>query len=225
MLADKATGKGLTLLTEADDGLPEVLSGDPLRISQILLNYVNNAIKFSETGTIRVRLRTERGKGGVILLCGEVADQGIGIAPDRMEQLFQPFQQLDASISRRYGGTGLGLAICKELAEKMGGGVGVRSRPGEGSRFWFCVRVEPVAPGVRPLPLSEPAAVEPSWDSLAGRRVLLVEDDPLNQLIGRELLETAGMQVDLAEDGEQAVAKLEQAADGTYAVVLMDMRK
>ena len=223
MLADKATGKGLTLLTEADDGLPEVLSGDPLRISQILLNYVNNAIKFSETGTIRVRLRTERGKGGVILLCGEVADQGIGIAPDRMEQLFQPFQQLDASISRRYGGTGLGLAICKELAEKMGGGVGVRSRPGEGSRFWFRVRVEPVAPGVRPLPLSEPAAVEPSWDSLAGRRVLLVEDDPLNQLIGRELLETAGMQVDLAEDGEQAVAKLEQAADGTYAVVLMDM--
>jgi len=225
MLEDKAVAKGLTLVTEADPGLPAVLSGDPLRISQIALNYVNNAIKFSEIGTIRVCLRLERGKAGLLFLVGEVSDQGIGIPEERLDQLFKPFQQLDASISRRYGGTGLGLAICKELAEKMGGGVGVRSRAGAGSQFWFRVRVEPAAPGAVPQPLTVPAAATPSWDweSLVGRRVLLVEDDALNQLIGRELLETAGMEVDMAEDGEQAIARLEAAADGTYAAVLMDM--
>jgi signal transduction histidine kinase/DNA-binding NarL/FixJ family response regulator len=222
MLEAKAAAKGLHLVMEAADDLPGVLRGDPLRLRQILLNFVNNAIKFSETGTIHVRLGPGTGPDGALFLQGEVADEGIGIDPDQADRLFSPFTQGDASFSRRFGGTGLGLAISKSLAELMGGQVGLRPRPGGGSLFWFTARVEEADP--TSLPPVVPADAEtPAWTSLADRRVLLVDDNELNRLVSRELLETVGLVVDVAEDGAQAVTRLEQAEDGAYDLVLMDM--
>ncbi|MFT4243673.1 MAG: response regulator, partial [Acidovorax sp.] len=221
MLVDKAAEKGLALRLEAQDPMP-VLLGDPLRISQILLNYANNAIKFSDHGAVVLRLRLEREAPGQRYLVGEVQDEGIGMTEEQMQALFQPFQQADSSITRRFGGTGLGLAISRSLADLMGGGVGVRSQPGQGSTFWFRVRVQEAAPGVLPAALLH-AADPPSPGALQGLRALLVDDNELNRLVASELLQDAGIQVDQAHDGRHAIELLEQASDGTYDVVLMDM--
>ncbi|MFT3721362.1 response regulator [Pseudorhodoferax sp.] len=223
MLMEKAAGKGLALRLETEDPMP-VLLGDPLRISQILLNYANNAIKFSDHGTVTVRLRLARedAEGGERLsLVGEVQDEGIGMTEAQAAALFQPFQQADSSITRRFGGTGLGLAISRSLAELMGGGVGVRSRLGEGSTFWFRVRVLEAGDGAVPATLRPTDA--PSPGALRGLRALLVDDNELNRLVASELLQDAGIQVDQAYDGRHAIELLEQASDGTYDVVLMDM--
>jgi signal transduction histidine kinase/DNA-binding NarL/FixJ family response regulator len=223
MLGAKAAAKGLCLDIEAGDDLPELVSGDPLRIRQILLNFVTNAIKFSDTGTIQVRLRPTRRNDGALGLHGEVEDTGIGVDPAQAKQLFTPFTQADASISRRFGGTGLGLAISKSLAERMGGAVGLASTPGKGSRFWFQVPVEAADPASQTSSLFPSPAEEPVWERLEGRRVLLVDDNELNRLVSRELLETVGLAVETAEDGAQAIERLTQAPDGTYDLVLMDM--
>ncbi len=218
MFEERAVGKGLALRVEAVDDLP-LLIGDPLRISQILINYVNNALKFSDRGQVTLRLRLERGEE--LFLHGEVEDQGIGLSEQETRSLFQPFQQADASITRRFGGTGLGLAISRSLAELMGGGVGVRSRPGEGSVFWFRIRVaEALGAQAQVVPVAYPRV---SAKALDGLRLLLVDDNELNRLVANELLKDAGMQVDQAEDGRHAIDLLEQAHDGTYDAVLMDL--
>ncbi|MDG9931206.1 MULTISPECIES: response regulator [unclassified Pseudomonas] len=219
MFEERSASKGLELRIEAPDELP-LLVGDPLRVSQILINYVNNALKFSDRGRVTLRLRLEREDG--LVLHGEVEDQGIGLSEQETRSLFQPFQQADASITRRFGGTGLGLAISRSLAELMGGGVGVRSRSGEGSVFWFRIRVAEAALGeqARNLPVAYPRV---SAKALNGLRLLLVDDNELNRLVANELLKEAGMQVDQAEDGRHAIDLLEQAHDGTYDAVLMDL--
>ncbi|VUZ25463.1 Sensor histidine kinase RcsC [uncultured Comamonas sp.] len=219
LLAGKAAAKSLILLTETHVQ-PPVLLGDPLRLRQILFNFASNAIKFSERGTVHLRLGLEQA-GGQCWLLGEVSDQGIGLSPAQIEGLFQPFQQADASISRRYGGTGLGLAISHSLAQLLGGTLGVRSQSGVGSTFWVRVPVQEAQAGAVPVPTR--AASTPSPDALQGLRVLLVDDNELNRLVGSELLADAGVQCAEACDGQQAVQMLEQAADGTYDVVLMDM--
>ncbi len=219
MLAEKAAEKGLRLRVEMADDLP-VLLGDPLRISQILLNYANNAIKFSAKGEIVLRLALQR-DGSQSSLYGEVEDHGIGMSEDQVLALFEPFHQADASITRRYGGTGLGLAISRSLAKLLGGSVGVESTPGAGSTFWFRVRVNVAENLAAPLP--QAAAWRPSPNVLHGLRVLLVDDNELNRLVASELLEEAGITVDQAHDGRHAIARLQQAADGYYDAVLMDM--
>ena len=220
LLMDKAGEKGLSLQAEANPDLP-VLLGDPLRIRQILFNFASNAIKFSERGVVQLRLWLEQERGQSFL-CAEVSDQGIGLNAEEIAGLFQPFQQADATISRRYGGTGLGLAISRSLAELLGGSVGVRSQPGAGSTFWLRVAVQPAPPGA--VPVAADAAIEPvSTAPLRGLRALLVDDNDLNRLVGCELLADAGIRCDEAEDGQQAIDLLAQAADGTYGVVLMDM--
>ncbi|AXS78766.1 cache domain-containing protein [Dechloromonas sp. HYN0024] len=224
MLSERAVAKGLQLDSEMDPALPPMVHGDALRLEQCLLNYLGNAIKFSQQGRIVVRTSVVADDGEAVLLRFAVVDQGLGIGPEQCDRLFSPFTQADATMTRRFGGTGLGLAITRQLANMMGGEVGVDSAPGVGSTFWLTARFPKVA-NVEALAVpGKASAVLPEVQieqKFAGTRVLLVEDDPVSREVALELLNMAGLQVDLAENGEQAVAAV-RAVD--YAVVLMDMQ-
>lgn len=224
LYCDRASDRGLRLSVDVASEVPALLRGDPHRITQILVNYVNNAIKFTEAGAVAIHVRmAQQDSDGVLLHCA-VHDTGIGLTRAQQAGLFQAFHQADASITRRFGGTGLGLAISRELAELMGGEVGVDSTPGAGSTFWFTARVQrgEVATGdARRAPGSGPVL---DTTPLHGLRVLLVDDNELNRTVARSLLESGGMLVDTADHGAQAIDLLEGAADGHYACVLMDMQ-
>ena len=212
-----------TLRLHSDlDAFPGNLLGDAPRLQQALLNYVGNAVKFTERGSVTVRARLLREDGGDALVRFEVADTGVGIEPDVLPRLFTSFEQGDRSLTRAAGGTGLGLAITRKLAELMGGEAGVESQPGVGSLFWFTARCRKAADAeVEPAkPIVRDAAAALRRDH-AGARVLLAEDNEINREVAVAILEHAGLAVDTAEDGEQAVAK---AAAGAYALVLMDMQ-
>jgi len=232
LLGHWAAGKGLKLRVDIDPELAaQTLRGDPLRLGQILNNLVGNAIKFSERGEVVVRLRSAEETTDALLLRGEVSDQGIGIAAEDQRRLFVAFEQADGSMTRKYGGTGLGLAICKRLAHLMGGDIGVDSRPGEGSTFWFTLRfgketmLAPISSPSPPVEDKVAIVTVPPEVRLrrthAGARVLLVEDEPVCREVARDLLVDAGLAVDEAQDGEQAVAL---AAMQAYALILMDMQ-
>ena len=221
MLATEARTKGLTIELEPTQDLP-VLLGDPMRISQILLNYTSNAIKFSTRGTITLQLSLQQDDEGHTFLCGSVSDQGIGLSQQQLGQLFRPFQQADNSISRRFGGTGLGLAIALNLAELMHGNAGAESEPGKGSRFWFRVRVEIARPGVKPSETAPPKPPQVA-PALAGMRILVVDDNDLNRLVASEFLKEAGVQVDEASSGYAAIQALTQDQHPNYHAVLMDL--
>ncbi len=220
LVGEKCAAKGLELIFDVAPELPERLHGDPLRVGQILVNYANNAVKFTERGDIVVRALSTTGSQGDALLRLEVQDSGIGMTPDQLQRLFRSFQQADSSTTRKYGGTGLGLAICKNLAELMGGRVGVSSKPGHGSLFWVELPLQPARAPAAPasLHLDE---VQQSLASLRGARVLLVDDNDLNQQVGVDLLAQAGVVVDVADNGLQA---LECLARTRYDAVLMDMQ-
>lgn len=224
LFTPRAREKGLALCTGLADGVPHHLVGDVHRIAQILMNFVNNAIKFTTSGEVAVVLEaTGAEAGGTLVLRGTVRDTGIGLTAAQQAHLFQAFHQADATITRRFGGTGLGLAISRQLARRMGGDTGVDSTPGEGSTFWFTAQVrraEGADAAQGPAP-ALPAAPPPA---LAGRRVLLVDDNELNRLVATGLLEAGGLHVDTAVDGAQAIERLAQAPDGTYDAVLMDMQ-
>jgi PAS domain S-box-containing protein len=230
VVAPKAAGKGLNLLFELDPTLPPVLRGDPLRLGQVLINYTNNAIKFSEHGHIVVKVVNAVSDAANCLVRFEVRDHGIGLSEEEMGKLFQSFQQADTSTTREYGGTGLGLAICKQLAQLMGGEVGVRSAPGQGSTFWFTARLGVSARAVPELisSVSDAAAelvasarTAAVMASLKDARILLVEDNTFNQQIALEMLEEAGSSVCLANNGQEALALLHQAS---FDCVLMDVQ-
>ncbi|MBW7899960.1 MAG: PAS domain S-box protein, partial [Rhodocyclaceae bacterium] len=195
LVADKVAEKGLTLRCEVAPQLPSAMRGDPLRLGQILINFVSNAIKFTERGGIVVRAGVEREDADGVLVRFEVEDTGIGIAPEAQGRLFTAFEQADVSTTRRFGGTGLGLAISRHLATLMGGDVGLRSTPGEGSTFWFTARL---GRGTAPVPEvgSPTASSEEAVRLLAAghgsARILLVEDNPINQEVTLDLLRGAG---------------------------------
>ncbi|WP_375057384.1 response regulator [Zobellella sp. DQSA1] len=168
---------------------------------------------------MRVLLRLERPASGGVWLYGEVAEQGMGIAPEDCDRVFSPFEQADASISRRFGGTGLGLAITRSLAELMDGEVGVSSVPGSGSTFWFRIRGEPATGLVTPSVRAE--SLNPG--QLSGLRVLLVDDTDVNLMVATELLQEAGLRVETATSGEAALELLQGRADGHYDAVLLDL--
>ncbi len=220
MLADRAAEKGLELVVETDT-LPPVLLGDATRLTQALLNYATNAIKFTERGRVTLALRRVEESADDVLVRFEVIDTGIGIAPEVAARLFESFEQADSSTTRKYGGTGLGLAITRRLARLAGGDAGLSSVPGQGSRFWFTARLRK---GDAEAPCAAPAEEVTEArlaEAFAGRRILLVEDEPVNRMVAIELLEHTGLVVDTAEDGTRAVAL---AAAAPYALILMDVQ-
>ncbi|MCM8611421.1 PAS domain S-box protein [Accumulibacter sp.] len=221
MIAEPAQAKGLALGLDHDD-LPLWLYGDPTRLRQALLNYLGNAVKFTEHGSIDLRVCLVQQQGEHLLVRFAVSDTGIGLAPEQIARLFQPFEQADASTTRRYGGTGLGLVVTRRLAELMGGEAGVRSTPGVGSSFWFTARLQ-LGKGAMPVAGDPPAvAAEAMLRQRAGRaRLLLAEDNAINRDVAVELLRAVGLEVDLAEDGRVAVAR---ACGRSYDLVLMDMQ-
>jgi len=220
-LQERVQAKGLVLRTEAQP-LPPHLLGDPTRLQQALLNYAGNALKFTEQGSITLRVHTlEEGEADALLRF-EVQDTGIGIPPEAMHKLFSAFEQADNSTTRRYGGTGLGLAITRKLAQLMGGEAGASSEPGRGSTFWFTARLkkgkERYGNGA---PLAGGNAEQRLRQEFSGRTVLLAEDEPINQEITKFMLEDVGLRVELAPDGKVAV---ERARGNDYALILMDMQ-
>ncbi|MDH4285087.1 MAG: PAS domain S-box protein, partial [Gallionellaceae bacterium] len=217
MLIERAETKGLRLTMECN-GVPDTLVGDGTRIQQALMNLAGNAVKFTEKGGVDIRIFIQEDMGDTVLLRFEIKDSGIGIEQDKLHSLFQPFKQADSSTTREFGGTGLGLAITKKLTELMGGAVGAESTPGTGSLFWFTVQMTKTTA----LPLEnkpEVISLEKLRESFGGSKLLLVEDDLFNQEVAQVMLMDAGMLIDCAENGEQAVEMVKQ---NDYALVLMD---
>jgi signal transduction histidine kinase/CheY-like chemotaxis protein len=224
--------RGLHMTLSYDPGLPRAIKGDSTRIRQVLLNLAGNAVKFTERGAVRIEV--SRFDSTHAKIC--VADTGIGISAEQLPRLFQRFTQADSSTTRRYGGTGLGLAISKNLVELMGGTIGVDTRPGTGSTFWFTLPLNldspavaavpepPAAPGPPPLKV---AAAGPATESTAAlgaprrrsSRVLLVEDNFVNQRVALYVLAKLGVEVDVAQHGREAI---EMLGKSRYDIVLMD---
>jgi signal transduction histidine kinase/ActR/RegA family two-component response regulator len=218
IVADSAAAKGLQLSADLT-GVPAQLCGDPTRLSQALLNYLGNAIKFTRTGsvTLRARLRAETDDG--YLLHFAVIDTGIGMTPEQQGKLFEAFTQADSSSTRQFGGTGLGLAITRRIVQLMGGETGVRSTPGEGSNFWLTVRLD------KGLPITSDALPESAEQILQrdyqGIRILVADDDPINLEVVQMLLTDIGLAVDTAANGLEAIDK---AGASPYALILMDLQ-
>lgn len=215
LIAEKATSKGLELLLDIDPALPQRLVGDPLRLGQILINYANNAVKFTEKGEITISMKIREETSDDILIYGAVTDTGIGLTPEQRAKLFQSFQQADASTTRQYGGTGLGLAITKQIAQLMGGEVGVDSVHGEGSTFWFTARLGKSASESVPQLLRE---------DLVGKRILVVDDNEAARLLLKRLLGDLHLDVEVADSGAQALHLLDSAtAQGRpYEALFLD---
>jgi len=227
MLAPRASEKQLQLQLEVDEALHTLtLLGDSQRIAEVLINFTGNAIKFTEAGQVRLRASVEHEQGQELRLRFDVHDTGIGIAPEAQARLFQDFEQADSSTTRRYGGTGLGLAICRRLAELMRGEVGVQSEPGMGSRFWLSVPVRRASggyskPAIRLAPAAHTSSAQNMLERFKGSRLLLAEDNPVNQEVAVALLNSAGLEVDVAQNGQRA---LEMAGAQDYALILMDVQ-
>jgi CheY-like chemotaxis protein len=208
--------KGIGLRLEYPAAAPRRLIGDGVRVRQILLNYLSNGVKFTESGEVRVQVDYRSENPGGPQCCISVIDTGMGIACEDQERLFSKFVQADSSNLRRAGGTGLGLAICKQLAGLLGGSVGLQSVPGEGSVFWVRLPMPPAPVAKRPPEPAVPAAGEGSAKRWL---VLLAEDNPVNQKLGKLLLRKLGCEVDVASDGREA---LRRWSERPYDVIFMD---
>jgi len=219
LLAEHAHRKRLELAYQLADGTPARVVGDPVRLRQVLTNLAGNAIKFTASGEVLLRVEPQAAPHapGMAQLRFSVSDTGVGISDAEQSRLFQPFSQADGSMTRRFGGTGLGLAICKQLVEMMGGTIGMESRPGAGSEFWFTLAL-PLAP-------EERDAAPVSHEGLAGLRVLVVDDNATNRRILEHYASAAGMAVASAADGTEALAALRQAAlqERPYQVAIIDL--
>ena len=215
LIAEKASAKGLELIFDVDANVPDGMLGDPLRWAQVLINYGNNAVKFTHSGEVQVSVSVVMQSDAEVVLRFAVRDTGIGLTQDQISQLFRSFHQADASTSRQYGGTGLGLAIARELSALMGGEVGVNSRLGEGSTFWFTARF---GRSQHAVPLLDASAVA------GGRRVLVVDDNAIARQVLQEMLKRLGFVAEAVEGALAALAAIAQAdLDGSpYALVLLD---
>ena len=218
IISQRAAEKGLELRIDIAPDLPATLLGDPLRLNQVLLNLANNAIKFTSEGHIVLRAEAVSQDESAVVVKFTVQDSGIGLTPEQLGRLFQSFVQADSSTTRRFGGTGLGLSISKRLAQLMGGDIGVESEAGKGSSFWFTACFKPTAPGSVD---ESPHATAVAPGHLRGLRILLAEDNEINQQVAREILQSAGIEVEIAANGKQAV---EMALASAFDAVLMDVQ-
>jgi two-component system, sensor histidine kinase len=217
LIRPKAEAKGLAVTLEVDEDLPVAVNSDPTRIRQILINLVGNAVKFTHEGSVKVAVTHDLLEDGSIKLQFYVIDSGIGIPAESRDQLFDDFTQADTSTSRKYEGTGLGLAISKRLCGLLDGDIGVESEIGDGSTFWFTVTVGAAKTDVK-------ATQKPSGLSFVADRslrILIAEDNPLNQLIMRSLLDSLGHDLTVVETGAAALAAVRS---DTFDLVLMDVR-
>ncbi len=219
-LIPRATAKSIDVRLDVNVGFPTHLRGDPVRVRQVLINLVGNAIKFTEEGFVEIRVDLEHFDAQGVRIRFSVHDSGIGIPVDVQQQLFNPFTQADSSTSRRFGGTGLGLVISQKLVDLMGGKIGMTSAEGSGSLFWFTI---PFIPSLSSLGAQEKAAAAPAQEAErrdpASFRLLLAEDNEVNRLVALSQLEALGYPVDAVENGFEALAALESQS---YDLVLMD---
>ena len=219
-VSELASEKGLKLLSRIDPRVPYFVRADNLRLTQCLLNYINNAIKFTKSGSITLTIAVESEADDVVRCRFEVADTGIGIAPEVLPRLFSSFEQADASTTRQYGGSGLGLSITQKLAELMGGEVGVESVVGQGSRFWFTADMQKSdGSGIQHATIGDHSRV--LIEQYAEFRILLVEDNLFNQAVAVSLLAEVGLKADVASNGLEGV---EAAERGAYDLIFMDMQ-
>jgi signal transduction histidine kinase/DNA-binding NarL/FixJ family response regulator len=223
LFAARAELRGVRMVSKVENDVPTLVEADTERVRQVLSNLVGNAVKFTERGTITVRASVVEQKGQVFQLRFEVTDTGIGIEPALQGKLFEAFSQVDGSLTRKHGGTGLGLAICKQLVGLMKGRMGVTSEAGVGSTFWFVLPMRRLeSTGSLELPRASngrPLAAPASARSGATRKLLVAEDNPINQEVIREVLNDLGYEADIVDNGLEALNALEQEA---YPVVLMD---
>jgi two-component system sensor histidine kinase/response regulator len=214
LISEKASAKGLELIFDIESSVPTQLKGDPLRLGQILINFCNNAVKFTESGEIVVKARVQEKDENGQLVCFSVRDTGIGLTQEQMGRLFQAFEQADASTTRQHGGTGLGLAISKRLAQLMGGDVGVTSEPDKGSTFWFTARLGNGTSSVRRAPRPD----------LRGRHVLIVDDNPQARAVLSSMLTSMTFVVHEAPSGLEGIEMVRQAAEigEPYEIAFVD---
>ena len=228
LFAETAREKGVALVSQVKDGIPEAVQGDPVRLGQVLSNLIGNAVKFTQQGEVAVRVGCVEEAREQVRVRFEVADTGIGIAPADQEHVFDAFSQVDATTTREFGGSGLGLAIAKKLTEMMGGEIGVDSHPGEGTTFWFTVRLSKgdssqLDDGCE-TPMTETRkALEGGFTERGGvvfdAHLLLAEDNPVNQEVARNMLENIGCRVEVVDNGREAV---EAASRTRFDIILMD---
>lgn len=221
----KAKQKGLNLNINIDKDIPPVLVGDPLRLNQVLLNLINNAIKFTESGSIDIHIKSVKNINGKVELLFHVRDTGIALTEEKQKHLFEPFAQADSSTTRQYGGSGLGLTICRHLVTLMGGHIKVKSIPDVGSTFyfnaWFEIGTQDMLTATRD-DIESNISIEVLRAKLRGAHILLVEDNDINQELATELLTKAGMQIDIANNGQEAIDML--IDKHLYDGVLMDIQ-
>lgn len=221
VLGMSAKGKDLKVTLNYDESIPEVLLGDPTRLRQVLLNFGNNAIKFTEEGSVELSVRSVQDKKGSVKLRLQVKDTGVGIEEEHQESLFMPFSQGDSSTSRRYGGTGLGLAICNKIASLMNGEVGFESEAGTGSTFWFDVELQKDMnqPGPEDQLKAEKGDAEKT-KAAQDLKILVAEDNKINQKVIRMTLEKQGFKIDIASTG---IEVLEMYNQKEYDIIFMDV--
>jgi PAS domain S-box-containing protein len=219
MMGDRVAQAGLELREELDPRLADAwVFGDPTRMGQVLINLLSNAAKFTPQGQIIIRVQVQQERGDELLLHFEVEDSGIGITPEQQSRLFQPFEQADAATTRKFGGTGLGLAISRRLIRLMGGDIGVRSIPGQGSTFWFSLPMRRASAG---QPVQEESVLGIGQAIRPGARVLVVEDNALNREVAEALLTAVDLEVHSVENGAEAVTEVQR---DTFDLILMDVQ-
>ncbi len=227
IVAEQANEKKLAIIKDIGTSIPNLLMGDPLRLKQVLLNLINNAIKFTNKGNITISVSERHREPDAVTLLFSVRDTGIGMGQEQLKHLFTPFTQADASTTRKYGGSGLGLAICKSLVDLMGGVIWCESRLDVGTTFYFTAVFKIVEMIEAHTLLNEaeaasaPALPENAGDDLKGLRVLLAEDNTINQMIALELMKMKGIIADVAGNGREALALLQKS---DYDIILMDIQ-